>query len=273
MYDWRIFCNQTVKNYVSEKGLVTEPSDYGHLEHFHYGGEKVCEEIHWSLDLKASDVLLDAGCGIGGSARTLSKRNLSVVGIDANAEFIRYAKSLSRPSPGAFHNPRYKHERLEDLREEKYDAWFALLVFVHIENRVSLFQKLEHDCSVNGRYFIEAIVSNSDIGLFEHAIWKEAELEALMPLAQVSSQTERWTTWTQARLERFLQRRHLFEDLYGQPIFEKRVSLYEKVAEGFQSGRLEGRRIIGESGRASGEIETDLGKTCIIELDQFLGLS
>ncbi len=266
MYDWRIVCNKAARQFANEQSLTLEPKDFGHLEHFHYGGENVCDSLIQSLQLEPSCRILDAGCGIGGSARTLASRKYPVVGVDANREFVQYAESISSPKIV------FQESRLEDLTGLQYDAWFALLVFVHIGDRASLFQKLENDCSVDGRFFIETIVSNSNKDFFDTPVWSESEVENLMPSAQLSSKTAHWKEWTQARVERFLARQLFFENLYGSSVVEQRIRHYEKIAEGFETGALKGRRIVGRFG-GSLEIETDLEKTCIIEFDQLLDIT
>lgn len=266
MYDWRIFCNREARRYASERGLEIESKDYGHLEHFHYGGEGVCEDVVQSLRLEPTDRVLDAGCAIGGSARTLSRLNLNVVGVDANAEFIQFAESISDQ------RDIFKHSRLEDSDGLQYDAWYALLLFVHIRDRDFLFNKLENDCSKSERFFIETIVSNSKRHFFETPPWTDREIDRLIPSASVTCQTATWTRWTQLRLERFLKRRLFFEDLYGCDVVEKRIVHYDNIAEGFQAGALLGRRIIGEQSLPPSEIETDFDKICIIEFDQLLDI-
>ena len=96
-------------------------------------------------------------------------------------------------------------------------------------------------------------------------------VEAAFPDAFFHCMNRYWSWWTRQRLERFLTRRSFFEVLYGEEIVRKRCILYENVAEGFESGKLKGRRIVGRNCQS---FEQDWRKedVCIIEFDQIAKL-
>lgn len=74
-----------------------EPDMLAGIDEFHLGGKATTEALADSLDLRSGDVLLDIGCGIGGTARTLAQRfGCKVVGVDLIPEFVTVATRLSK---------------------------------------------------------------------------------------------------------------------------------------------------------------------------------
>ena len=66
------------------------------IDHFHGKGVVATEELAALLQPKASDRLLDIGCGIGGPARWIAaKYGCHVTGVDLTAEFCEAARELN----------------------------------------------------------------------------------------------------------------------------------------------------------------------------------
>ena len=85
------------------------PDTLAPIDHFHGKGVVATEELAALLQPKASDHLLDIGCGIGGPARRIvAKYGCRVTGVDLALEFCVAARELSmvtgarrpRPHPG-----------------------------------------------------------------------------------------------------------------------------------------------------------------------------
>lgn len=72
------------------------PETLAPIDHFHGKGVIATEELVAELQPKASDNLLDIGCGIGGPARWIAaKYGCRVSGVDLTAEFCAAARELN----------------------------------------------------------------------------------------------------------------------------------------------------------------------------------
>jgi len=72
------------------------PDTLAPIDHFHGKGVIATEELAEVLQPKASDHLLDIGCGIGGPARWIAaKYGCHVTGVDLTAEFCEAARELN----------------------------------------------------------------------------------------------------------------------------------------------------------------------------------
>jgi len=72
------------------------PETLAPIDHFHGKGVIATEELVAELQPKASDNLLDIGCGIGGPARWIAaKYGCRVTGVDLTAEFCAAARELN----------------------------------------------------------------------------------------------------------------------------------------------------------------------------------
>src|SRR5215813_7021628 len=72
------------------------PDTLAPIDHFHGKGEVATDELAALLQPKASDHLLDIGCGIGGPARWIAaKYGCRVTGVDLTPEFCEAARELN----------------------------------------------------------------------------------------------------------------------------------------------------------------------------------
>ncbi len=71
--------------------------DLAVVDEFHIGGRKAAEYAISKMHLSGKEHVLDIGCGIGGTARTIaSKSGCKVTGIDLTPEYIEVAQTLTR---------------------------------------------------------------------------------------------------------------------------------------------------------------------------------
>ena len=70
--------------------------DLAPVDEFHIRGRESTLEVAELAKLRASDLVLDVGCGLGGTARYLSEKyKCDVVGIDLTEEYISIGKKLT----------------------------------------------------------------------------------------------------------------------------------------------------------------------------------
>ena len=81
---------------VNGRDVAITPDTLAPIDHFHGKGVVATEELAALLQPKASDHLLDIGCGIGGPARWIAaKYGCRVTGVDLTAEFCEAARELN----------------------------------------------------------------------------------------------------------------------------------------------------------------------------------
>ena len=81
---------------VNGRDVPITPDTLAPIDHFNGKGVVATEELTAPLPPKASDHLLDIGCGIGGPARWIAaKYGCRVTGVDLTAEFCEAARELN----------------------------------------------------------------------------------------------------------------------------------------------------------------------------------
>jgi SAM-dependent methyltransferase len=81
---------------VSGPDVPITPDTLAPIDHFHGKGVIATEELASELQPKASDHLLDIGCGIGGPARWIAaKYGCRVTGVDLTPAFCEAARELN----------------------------------------------------------------------------------------------------------------------------------------------------------------------------------
>ena len=81
---------------VNGQDVAITPDTLAPIDHFHGKGLVATEELASLLQPKASDHLLDIGCGIGGPARWIAaKYGCHVTGVDLTTEFCEAARELN----------------------------------------------------------------------------------------------------------------------------------------------------------------------------------
>ena len=81
---------------VNGQDVAITPDTLAPIDHFHGKGVFATAELAALLQPKASDHLLDIGCGIGGPARWIAaKYGCHVTGVDLTAEFCEAARELN----------------------------------------------------------------------------------------------------------------------------------------------------------------------------------
>src|SRR6516164_1236927 len=114
------------------------PDTLAPIDHFHGKGVVATEELAALLQPKASDHLLDIGCGIGGPARWIAaKYGCRVTGVDLTPEFcvaarelnaatgladrvtILHALALALPVPADSFDHAYSHSALMNISDKQ----------------------------------------------------------------------------------------------------------------------------------------------------------
>ena len=169
MYDWRIECYERAIAFAETRGIPLEPLEqFGHLEHFHYGGAAACREWVYHLDIAPDDRVLDIGCGVGGTGRYMWREiGCSYDGVDVRADFVAFAVQLGERM--AYDGLRFHHIDAQSDPLPPCDVAIAALSLGQMDGARCL-ENLARALSDRSRYLIEMIVERTGYGELETAM-------------------------------------------------------------------------------------------------------
>ncbi|MGH8673024.1 MAG: class I SAM-dependent methyltransferase, partial [Burkholderiales bacterium] len=113
-------------------------------DHFHGRGLEATKEMADSLEIAATDHLLDIGSGIGGPARYLSDRfGCRVTGIDLTTEFCEVARHLNRLL-GIGDRVRFEQgDALEmPFADAAFDGAYSMNVSMNIADKAAFYREI-----------------------------------------------------------------------------------------------------------------------------------
>lgn len=250
-----------------DEGSPLTAEDLYPFDSMHYGGVQAVQE---AIDLtgvfnegEAETWVLDIGSGLGGPARYMASENTAchVVALElqddchekANEYTVRCGLServhhvcgdiLADPLPeyrGSFH---------------LVASW---LVFLHISDKVSLFQKCAAMLRSDGILFMEDFYMKSDFthaeqvslghdvfcsGLPSQEDYILKLTEAGFTDIEFTDLTEMWTAYVINRTEIYESSRDRILELHGAPTFESQLHFFRSMSTLFTGGNLGGARI------------------------------
>ena len=114
------------------------------FDHFHGRGLEATRELADSVDVAATDHILDVGSGIGGPARYFAQRfGCRVTGIDLTAEFCEVARALTR---AAGFDGRVAFQQGDALHMPfaagSFDGAYSMNVSMNIADKAGLFSEI-----------------------------------------------------------------------------------------------------------------------------------
>ncbi len=136
--------------------------DLGSLDQLHTGGGPATISIGKRASLAKGSVLLDAGCGIGGSSRVLAEKfGLQVVGIDLAQDFIDTARTLTQwcglDKTAAI---RFHQGSVTDLPFENngFDAVLCQHILVNIQDKAKALAEFYRVLKPGGKLILHEII-------------------------------------------------------------------------------------------------------------------
>jgi len=138
---------ETILNGLAESGVSLDAltlDDLAPVDEFHTGGRATTLKALELMRLEAGMHVLDAGCGIGGTARRLAvEYRCRVTGLDLTDAYIEVAKMLTERMKLShacqFHRGSATEMPFED---ETFDAAVSFHVAMNIERRADLYREL-----------------------------------------------------------------------------------------------------------------------------------
>jgi SAM-dependent methyltransferase len=155
-----------------EQALVAAGKDLGHLrpadlallEDFHTMGRIATTQLADLVEITPDDEVLDAGSGIGGTARYVAERSrCHVVAVDLTEEYCQTARWLNQLA-GLDDRISVRQADVTDLPFE--DATFTLMFSQHVQMNVAdkalLYAEARRVLAVDGRLALWDIVAGED---------------------------------------------------------------------------------------------------------------
>lgn len=265
MYSWRV---TALRNWIEANKCTSMETlcKAGHLDQYHYFGIACNEELLPFFDSKDMNIL-DIGSGIGGVGRYLSWKTggCKVYGVDIQEELVkegnRVTELVGLQDKVVFEAKDCTVDGI--FKENEYDAFYSLLVFLHIPKgpRLNGFKNIYASLKDGAHFVIEDYIdfrgeltaddhkNLSDVVGAVYIPTKEEYAQQLKDLGFVDVEFEdltgEWQVWTKDRRDSFVNSMAEKIKLFGEAHCVNMEKFYNTVANLFASGRLGGARITG----------------------------
>ena len=154
-----------------------QPADLAMLEDFHTMGRIATSQLVDLVDISRDDQVLDAGSGIGGTARFVAdQRGCHVTAVDLTEEYCETARWLN----GLVGLDERISVHQADVTELPFtDATFDVVVSQHVQMNIADKTRLYHEAR-------RVLASGGRLGLWDITIGKAGELDYPLPWADHS---------------------------------------------------------------------------------------
>ena len=163
------------------------------FDELHVMGRQATVELGRLAGLTNSMRVLDIGCGLGGSARTLTAEfGCHVTGVDLSQEFVDASVVLSQRVGLADRvNFRYGDALSLPFERNRFDAAFMIHVNMNIADKKGLFAEAERILKAEGKLVLWEIYKTEESDLTYPVPWAEGEsFSFLIPMAEMVSLIE-----------------------------------------------------------------------------------
>ena len=195
--------------------------DLSSIDAFHTRGRESTKELAGLADIKASDLVLDVGCGLGGTARYLAAQyGCRVAGIDLTEEYISIGKKLTQ-MVGMGDGVELRHgSALKILYEdERFDIVWTEHVQMNIADMDRFYSEIARVLKPGGRLLFHDIFRGpGDPPLYPTPWAKDAsmstlatETEARMIITQAGLEIDQWLVKDKESIEHFRSRAAQFQ--------------------------------------------------------------
>jgi ubiquinone/menaquinone biosynthesis C-methylase UbiE len=185
--------------------------DLAPIDEFHTRGRESTLEVAGLANLKASDLVLDVGCGLGGTARYLAERyKCNVAGIDLTEEYISVGKKLTELI-GLSDRVELSHGSALELpyEDESFDIVWTEHVQMHIADKNRFYAEIARVLKPGGRLLFHDIFRGPGGPPLYPTPWAEdesistlaTETEARSIIEQLGLEIDQWLEKVQASIE------------------------------------------------------------------------
>ena len=187
--------------------------DLAPIDEFHIRGRESTLEVAELSKLGASDLVLDVGCGLGGTARYLSEKfKCNVVGIDLTEEYISIGKKLTE-FVGLSDRVELRHASALNIPYEdgRFDIVWTEHVQMNIVDKNRFYSEIGRVLKPGGRLLFHEIFRGLGDPPFYPTPWAEnhsisaltTEKEARSIIEQVGLKIDQWLVKVQESIEFF----------------------------------------------------------------------
>ena len=155
----------------AEKDLSNlNPKDIGIIDQLHTGGAPASIKLLKKAQLNPGALVIDAGCGIGGSSRLMAEQfNCKVTGVDLAQKFIEAADFLTQCT-GLENKTKFKQGSILDLEftDNSFDAVLCQHVLMNIKDKAAAIKEFFRVLKPGGKLILHEVTrgnSNTDIYL------------------------------------------------------------------------------------------------------------
>ncbi len=187
--------------------------DLAPIDEFHTRGRESTLEVAELAKIKASDEILDVGCGLGGTARHLADQfGCKVMGIDLTEEYIEVGKKLTNlVGLGSRVDLRQASALEIPYENESFDIVWTEHVQMNIADKCLFYSEISRVLKPGGRFIFHDIFRGLGEAPFYPAPWAEdesisslaTETEARSIMEQIGLEVEQWITKVQESIEFF----------------------------------------------------------------------
>jgi ubiquinone/menaquinone biosynthesis C-methylase UbiE len=187
--------------------------DLAPIDEFHIRGRESTLEVAELAKLKASDLILDVGCGLGGTARYLSEKfKCNVVGIDLTEEYISIGKKLTE-FVGLSDLVELRHGSALKIpyEDERFDIVWTEHVQMNIADKNRFYSEIARVLKPGGRLLFHDVFRGPGGPPFYPTPWAEnesisaltTERDARSIIEQVGLKIDQWLVKVQESIEFF----------------------------------------------------------------------
>jgi ubiquinone/menaquinone biosynthesis C-methylase UbiE len=187
--------------------------DLAPIDEFHTRGRESTVELAMLANLKASDVVLDVGCGLGGTARHLATQfGCHLVGIDLTEEYISVGKKLTQ-LVSLSDRVELRHGSALEIpyEDERFDIVWTEHVQMNIANKNRFYSEIERVLKPGGFLLFHDVFRGSGDSPFYPAPWAEdesisalaTEMEVRAIIEKLGMEIDHWIGKIQESIEFF----------------------------------------------------------------------
>lgn len=153
------------------------PTDIAAVDEFHTAGRLATMKALDLFPLEPGMHVLDAGCGIGGTARVLAaERGCRVTGIDLTPDYVETARRLT-DRMGLADRCRFEQGSVLDMpfAAESFDACLTFHVAMNIDDRAAFYHELARTLRPDAPLCIFDVMKGPEAGMHYPVPWAETE--------------------------------------------------------------------------------------------------
>jgi len=195
-----------------EAGSLTV-DDLAAVDEFHTRGRESTKEVAELANIKTSDLILDVGCGLGGTARYLAAQyKCNVAGIDLTEEYISIGKKLTQ-GVGLSDRVELRHGSALEIpyEDEMFDIVWTEHVQMNIADKNLFYSEIARVLKPGGRLLFHDVFRGPGDPPLYPTPWAEdasmsslaTEIEARSIIEQVGLEIDQWRVKVQESIEFF----------------------------------------------------------------------